>query len=88
MALTKNKSRLNLNIDSDLKENVGKILSEMGLDYTTAINIYFRKILTEQKIPFEISVRKNLTVDEIFGKNWRDGLDEIEDDWELPTKLN
>ena len=46
MALTKNKSRLNLNIDSDLKENVGKILSEMGLDYTTAINIYFRKILT------------------------------------------
>ena len=88
MALTKNKSRLNLNIDSDLKENVGKILSEMGLDYTTAINIYFRKILTEQKIPFEISIRKNLTVDEICGKNWRDGLDEIEDDWEWPTKLN
>ena len=52
MALTKNKSRLNLNIDSDLKENVGKILSEMGLDYTTAINIYFRKILTEQKNTF------------------------------------
>ena len=25
--------------------------------------------------------RKNLTTDELFGTNWRDELDQVEDDW-------
>lgn len=25
--------------------------------------------------------RKNLTTDELFGPNWRDELDNVEDDW-------
>ncbi|HHU5321842.1 TPA: hypothetical protein ACUH6O_001440 [Streptococcus agalactiae] len=44
MAITTSKARLNLSIDSDLKTEVGAILSEIGLDYTTAINLYFNKI--------------------------------------------
>lgn len=82
METTAVKSRLNLSIDADLKHEVGTILNEMGLDYTTAINIYFNKIRRHRRIPFDIEARNNLTVDEFFGGNWRDGLENVEDEWD------
>lgn len=87
MATTK-KARLNLSIDSDLKNEVGAVLSEIGLDYTTAINLYFNKIRRDRKIPFELEARRNLTVDEFLGSNWRDGLEDIEDGWDWVIQLN
>lgn len=44
MVITTTKARLNLSIDSELKQEVGEVLNEIGLDYTTAINLYFNKI--------------------------------------------
>ncbi|MEY8462200.1 type II toxin-antitoxin system RelB/DinJ family antitoxin [Streptococcus merionis] len=76
------KSRLNLSIDADLKKDVGDILEEIGLDYTTAVNLYFNKIRRDRKIPFELDARRNLTVDEFLGSNWRDGLESVEDGWD------
>ena len=52
MAMT----NLNIRIDADLKQNVENILSKMGLNMTTAFNIYARKIEREKKIPFEIAL--------------------------------
>ena len=75
MAITTTKARLNLSIDSELKQ-------EIGLDYTTAINLYFNKIRRDRKIPFELEARKNLTVDEFLGSNWREGLENVEDGWD------
>lgn len=82
MAITTTKARLNLSIDSELKQEVGEVLNEIGLDYTTAINLYFNKIRRDRKIPFELEVRKNLTVDEFLGSNWREGLENVEDGWD------
>ena len=39
MAITTTKARLNLSIDSELKQEVGEVLNEIGLDYTAAINL-------------------------------------------------
>lgn len=39
------KERLNVNLDKELKDEVAKKLSEIGLDFTTAINIYFKQIV-------------------------------------------
>jgi len=75
------KTRLNINIDKDLKEQTVITLKEIGLDVTTAINLYFRKIVTTKSIPFALSAKTHYTVDEVAGDNWRVGLDEIEDDW-------
>ena len=80
MAITTTKARLNLSIDSELKQEVGEVLNEIGLDYTTAIN--FNKIRRDRKIPFELKARKNLTVDEFLGSNWREGLENVEDGWD------
>ncbi|MEY8463813.1 type II toxin-antitoxin system RelB/DinJ family antitoxin [Streptococcus merionis] len=76
------KSRLNLSIDANLKKDVGDILEEIGLDYTTAVTLYFNKIRRDRKIPFELDARRNLTVDEFLGSNWRDGLENVEDGWD------
>ena len=82
MAITTTKSRLNLSIDSELKQEVGEVLNEIGLDYTTAINLYVNKIRRDRKSPFELEARKNLTVDEFLGSNWREGLENVEDGWD------
>lgn len=76
------KARLNLNIDADLKEQTASVLTHIGLDFTTAINVYFRRIVSENKIPFELSAKRYYSIEEVAGNNWREGLDDIEDDWE------
>ena len=73
------KSRLHINIETDLKEEVGTLLDEIGLDYTTAITIYFKQIVNERKIPFELHAKKWYSVEEVAGADWQAGLDEVED---------
>jgi len=76
------KVRLNINLDSDLKNETAKMLDSLGLDFTSAITVYFKQIIKKRKIPFEISDFRYLSVDEVAGANWRDNLDGIEDEWE------
>ena len=76
------KVRLNINLDSGLKNETAKMLDSLGLDFTTAINVYFKQIVKKRKIPFEISDIGYLSVEEVAGTNWRDNLSEVEDEWE------
>lgn len=76
------KERLNVNLDSKLKKETAETLGLLGLDFTTAINIYFKQIVNKQKIPFEISNTTYLSTDSVMGKNWREGLSDIEDEWD------
>jgi len=76
------KVRLNINLDSGLKNETAKMLDSLGLDFTTAINVYFKQIVKKRKIPFEISDTSYLSIEEVAGTNWRDNLGEVEDEWE------
>ena len=76
------KVRLNINLDSGLKNETATMLESLGLDFTTAITVYFKQIIKKRKIPFEISDTRYLTIEEVAGSNWRDSLDEVEDEWE------
>lgn len=42
-------------MDEDLKKNMEKACSEMGLTLTTAFTIFAKKVVKENRIPFEIS---------------------------------
>jgi DNA-damage-inducible protein J len=53
MAATTN---VTIRMDKDLKEQVEALFSEMGMNLTTAINIFMRQVVRQGKIPFEISV--------------------------------
>lgn len=44
-----------LRVDEDLKKQADVLFSELGLNLTTAFNIFLRQSVREQQIPFRIS---------------------------------
>ena len=53
------KSNVNVKIDAEVKEKASKLLSCMGLDQTTAIEMFFRQIIAERRLPFQPIVACN-----------------------------
>jgi DNA-damage-inducible protein J len=53
MAATKN---VTIRMDKDIKEQAESLFAEMGMNLTTALNIFLRQVVRQGKIPFEISV--------------------------------
>jgi DNA-damage-inducible protein J len=43
-----------MNIDEDIKQNAQRVFGKMGLDMTTAIELFLRAAIIEERIPFEI----------------------------------
>lgn len=56
------KANINVKIDANVKELATQLLERMGLDQTTAINIFYRQIISERRLPFQPVV--NSTFDE------------------------
>jgi len=48
-------TNINIRTDSELKTKAQSILTDLGLDMSTAINVYLNQIVYKQAIPFEIS---------------------------------
>ena len=53
-------SQINVNIrmDEGLKRQAENLFSELGLNMTTAVNIFVRQAILQGKIPFELTTRK------------------------------
>ena len=49
-------TNLNIRIDRRLKEQAEAFFSELGLNMSSAFNIFVRQSLRQKKIPFELSV--------------------------------
>ena len=48
-------TNINIRIDSEIKAKAQDILASLGLDMTTAINIFLRQAIRQEGIPFTIS---------------------------------
>lgn len=46
---------ISVRIDAELKKEVECCLEDMGMNMSTAINIYFKQIVKQQAIPFRIT---------------------------------
>ena len=44
----------NINLDLELKKSAQELFADFGLDMTTAITMFLRQSVREQRIPFEI----------------------------------
>ena len=44
-----------LRVDEDLKKQAEALFSELGLNLTTAFNMFLRQSVREQQIPFRVS---------------------------------
>lgn len=51
---------LHVRIDSDMKKKAQKILNDIGLDMSTAVNMYFYKIVMHEGIPFDVQRERHV----------------------------
>ena len=48
-------AQISLRVDDELKRGAEKTLNDIGLSMSTAINIFLKTVVTENRIPFELS---------------------------------
>ena len=46
---------MSIRMDTELKKQAESMLSDMGLNMTTAMNMFLRQVVRQGKIPFEIA---------------------------------
>ena len=51
------KKSVSFRIDSDLKDQADELFARLGLNITTAFNIFLRQSVREGRIPFDISLK-------------------------------
>lgn len=49
-------SVINIRMDDELKKNFENICSELGMNMSTAITIFAKKMVRENRVPFDVSV--------------------------------
>ncbi len=74
-----NLTALNVNVDAETKKEATAILKDLGLNMSTAINMFLVQIVKRDGIPFEITNSKP-------SKDTLEALKEIEEMIKNPTK--
>ncbi|MDR0929938.1 MAG: type II toxin-antitoxin system RelB/DinJ family antitoxin [Oscillospiraceae bacterium] len=54
------KANVSVKIDADVKEVASVLLRRMGMDMTTAIDMFFRQVIAEQRLPFQPALQPSL----------------------------
>ncbi len=67
-------ARISVNIDGEVKQNAQRILSEIGMDLTTAIDLMLRTIVREERIPFNLQTERAYR-DDAYGRYIKAELD-------------
>ena len=49
-------TKVNIRMDEGLKKQFDKLCNELGLNMTTAFNIFAKTVVRQQRIPFELSL--------------------------------
>jgi DNA-damage-inducible protein J len=49
-------TNLNIRTNKDIKDAAEKIFTELGMNMTTAVNIFLRQTIRENGIPFELKL--------------------------------
>ena len=83
MAVTN--TNINIRVDSDIKLKAQNVFSALGLDMTSAINIFLRQAVRKNGIPFELTAEEPKKVPQfgcMKGEIWMsDDFDEPLDDF-------
>lgn len=56
--MTNSTTNISIRMDTDLKAQADTLFSELGMNISTAFNIFVRQALREGRIPFEISLNQ------------------------------
>ncbi|MBW7522157.1 type II toxin-antitoxin system RelB/DinJ family antitoxin [Streptococcus pneumoniae] len=53
------KMSISIRLDSEVKEQAQQVFSNLGMDITTAINIFLRQAIQYQGLPFDVRLDEN-----------------------------
>ena len=83
---------MNIRMDSEVKRKAQQVFAELGLDTTTAVNLFLRQVIRTQSIPFELKAEipneetiaaieevRQMKQDPSMGKRYHD-VDEMMED--------
>ncbi|MCK4762642.1 MAG: type II toxin-antitoxin system RelB/DinJ family antitoxin [Candidatus Aminicenantes bacterium] len=74
---------LTVRTNKTLKERVGKILNELGLNHSTAINMFYHQVLAKKGIPFDVKIPNKETEEALRNSRERKNLTTYKDSDEL-----
>ena len=66
---------INVRVDANDKRRFESFCSDVGLNVSTAVNLFIKTVLKENKIPFEISTK---TSEEYIAEKLREAEEEME----------
>ena len=53
------KTSMSIRLDREVKEQAQQVFSNLGMDMTTAINIFLRQAIQYQGLPFDVRLDEN-----------------------------
>jgi len=56
---------LQIRVPDELREEADQVLDEIGMDMSTAVRIYLRKIVQTRRIPFALVASPGVIVEEV-----------------------
>ena len=72
-------SNLNIKIDRELKAQADKLFNDMGMNLTTAVNVFVRQAVLERAIPFRIYRDTDLAQTKVSTEQRQAAMQEIRD---------
>ena len=57
---------MSIRLDSEVKEQAQQVFSNLGMDMTTAINIFLRQAIQYQGLPFDVRLDENRRLLEVL----------------------
>lgn len=77
---------LNIRVKPGIKENAERVLSELGISMSSAIDMYLRQIILVRGIPFDViipeapdSIIPDYMTDEEFLRDLEEGMKDVEE---------
>ena len=71
---------ISIRMDSDLKQQFEEFCAAIGMNMTTAFNVFAKTAVREQKIPFEISAKNDAFYSPANIKRLRESIAQMEKD--------
>ena len=60
------KTSMSIRLDSEVKEQAQQVFNSLGMDMTTAINIFLRQAIQYQGLPFDVRLDENRRLLEVL----------------------
>jgi DNA-damage-inducible protein J len=71
-------AQVNIRIDDDLKSRADVLFEELGLNMSTAVNMFVRQTVRQGGIPFEITTKPDPFFSEVNMKRLRKAIADID----------